>query len=149
MLWGERTHVIDARIVHSCILKYHTSNKLTSCFFASNVSLFAFDVFQISILKVVSKIWMFAEGYDFWYCIVQDIGWVIKRISIWGKKKCTKKWKWPRRELKTWYMCNNIMVDIFTKNVFLMLLYTADMAIWMLNFDNFDIDQISSKLAQR
>ena len=53
-------------------------------------------------------------------------------------------------ELEIWYMCNNIMVNIFTKkNICLMLLYIAYMAIWMSNFDNFDIDQKPSKFAQR
>ena len=35
------------------------------------------------------------------------------------------------------------------KHIFLILLRIADMAIWMSNFDNFDIHLISSKLAQR
>ena len=43
-------------------------------------------------------------------------------------------------------MCNNIMVNMFTKKKISML-YTADMT--MSYFDNFDIDQISSKFAQR
>ena len=30
-----------------------------------------------------------------------------------------------------------------------MLIHKIDMAIWMSNFDNFDIDQISSNVAQR
>ena len=44
-----------------------------------------------------------------------DIGWTIKKCSIKVKKKCTKKWRWPCRELKTWYMWNNIMVFLFAK----------------------------------
>ena len=47
-----------------------------------------------------------------------NIGWVIKRFSIKRKKKCTEKWRWPRRELKIWYMFNNIMVSIFPKKYF-------------------------------
>ena len=35
------------------------------------------------------------------------------------------------------------------KTVFPILFYTADMAIWMSNIDNFDIDQMSSKFGQR
>ena len=34
------------------------------------------------------------------------------------------------------------------KNVFLFLINTADMAIQMSNFDNLNIDQMSSKFAQ-
>ena len=37
-------------------------------------------------------------------------------------------------------MCDNIMVNPFTKNNFLFLINIADMAIQMSNFDNFDID---------
>ena len=43
------------------------------------------------------------------------------------------------------YMCNNIMVFLFTKKKFLLMIYLADRAILMSIFDN---DQISSKLAQ-
>ena len=46
-------------------------------------------------------------------------------------------------------MCNMIMVFLFTKNVFHILIYLADMASYMSNFDNFDIHQISSKLPAR
>ena len=35
------------------------------------------------------------------------------------------------------------------KNIFLFLINIADMAIWMSDFDKFDIDQMSSKFAQR
>ena len=35
------------------------------------------------------------------------------------------------------------------KNIFLTLIYTADIAIQMSNIDNFDIDQMSSKFAKR
>ena len=41
------------------------------------------------------------------------------------------------------------MVNVFTKNIFLILLFIADMAIQMCNFDNFDIGQMSQKFAQR
>ena len=40
-------------------------------------------------------------------------------------------------------------VYFYQKNIFHILIYIADMAIQMSNFDNFDIDQISSKFAQR
>ena len=46
-------------------------------------------------------------------------------------------------------MCNNIMMFLFTKNFFLTMIYMVDMAILMFNFDNFDIDQMYSKHAQR
>ena len=37
-------------------------------------------------------------------------------------------------------------VSFYEKNIFLILIYIADMAIQMLNVDNFDIDQMSSKI---
>ena len=46
-------------------------------------------------------------------------------------------------------MYNYNMVNLITKNIFLTLLDTADMAIQMSNFDNFDIGQMSPKFAQR
>ena len=49
---------------------------------------------------------------------VNDIGWSKKKYSIKVKKKCTKKWRWPSRELKIWYMYNNIIVFLFTKKYF-------------------------------
>ena len=45
-------------------------------------------------------------------------------------------------------MINSIMVFIFTKKHISFLINIADMAIQMSNFDNFDIDQMSSKFAQ-
>ena len=78
-----------------------------------------------------------------------DMGWLKKKLTINVKKKYTKKWRWPHRELKIWHMCNHIIVNILTKNIFFMLLYITDMAIWMSNFDNFDIDQKPSEFAQR
>ena len=47
-----------------------------------------------------------------------DIGWSIKKCSIKVKEKCTKKWRWPCRKLKIWYMWNNIMVFLFAKKIF-------------------------------
>ena len=47
-----------------------------------------------------------------------NIGCPQKKYSIKVKKKCTKKWKWLRRELKIWYMYNNSMVNLFTKKFF-------------------------------
>ena len=72
----------------------------------------------------------------------------------WPKTKtiegCAAIYREMRRKLKIWHMCNNIMVNIFTKkNIFLILFYIAGIAIWMSNFDNFDIDQKPSKFAQR
>ena len=32
------------------------------------------------------------------------------------------------------------IVSFYKKNIFLILIYIADMAIWMSDFDNFDID---------
>ena len=46
-------------------------------------------------------------------------------------------------------MCNNSMVFFIIQDFFLIMIYVADMAISMSNFDNFDNDQISCKLAQR
>jgi len=46
-------------------------------------------------------------------------------------------------------MYNNIIVFLFTKNIFFILTYIADMAILTSDFDNFDIDQMSSNFAQR
>ena len=37
----------------------------------------------------------------------------------------------------------------YEKNIFLILLFIADMAIQICNFDNFDIGQMSPKFAQR
>ena len=45
-------------------------------------------------------------------------------------------------------MSNSIMEFLFTKKILIMI-YVADMAILMSNFDDFDNDQISSKFAQR
>ena len=71
----------------------------------------------------------------------ENMGWLKKKLTIKVKKKCTEEWRLPRKELKIWYMCNNIMVNIFQKkNIFLMLFPKADMVILMSNFDNFDID---------
>ena len=46
-------------------------------------------------------------------------------------------------------MFSNIMVFLFTKNIFLILMYIAVRATQMCNFENQDIDQMSSKFAQR
>ena len=47
-------------------------------------------------------------------------------------------------------MYNNIIVFFFLqKNISLIWTYIADMAILMSDFDNFDIDQMSSNFAQR
>ena len=42
--------------------------------------------------------------------------------------------------MKTWYMNNTNMVFVFAKKIFPIMIYVADMAILMSNFDNFDID---------
>ena len=52
---------------------------------------------------------------DFFFLDICDIGWSIKKYSIKVKKNCTKKWRWLRRELKTWYMWNNIVVFLSAK----------------------------------
>ena len=68
------------------------------------------------------------------------------------KKKCNKKWRWPCRELKIWcwkFGARTLWYFFLWKNIFLNVIYIADMANWMCHFDNFDIDQIASKLAQR
>ena len=41
----------------------------------------------------------------------------------------------------------NMVFDFAKKNVFPIMIYAADMAILMSNFDDLDHDQISSKLA--
>ena len=47
-------------------------------------------------------------------------------------------------------MCNNVMVFFYKEKYSLYFdFYVIDIAISMSDFDNFDIDQISSKLAQR
>ena len=51
-------------------------------------------------------------------CCCSYIGWSKKKCSIKVNKKCTKNWRWPCRELKTWYMGDNIMVFLFTKKYF-------------------------------
>ena len=43
-------------------------------------------------------------------------------------------------------MCNNLVVFLSTKTFFLIMIYVADTAVLMSNFDN---DQISSKFTQR
>ena len=37
-----------------------------------------------------------------------------KNCSIQVKKKWKRKWRLPSRELKIWYMCNNVLVFLFT-----------------------------------
>ena len=54
-------------------------------------------------------------------CVImqqRDMGWFKKSCSIKVEKKCNEKWRWPSRELKTWYMWNNITVSIFPKKDF-------------------------------
>ena len=51
-------------------------------------------------------------------------------------------WKFGTSARTLWYF-------FLWKNIFLNVIYIADMANWMCHFDNFDIDQIASKLAQR
>ena len=46
-------------------------------------------------------------------------------------------------------MNNTNMVFVFAKKKIPIMIYVADMAIFMSNFDNFYNDQISLKLAQR
>ena len=46
-------------------------------------------------------------------------------------------------------MRNNIMEFLYPKRNFLIMIYLTDMAILMSDLDDFDDDQISSKLAQR
>ena len=53
--------------------------------------------------------------------LVLCIGCPKKKYSIKLKKKCTKKWRSPTRELKTWYVCNNIIVFLFMKKYFSIL----------------------------
>jgi len=48
-------------------------------------------------------------------CKLKDIGWFIKSFSITVKKRCTKKWRWPSRKMKTLYVNNTNMVFVFAK----------------------------------
>ena len=45
--------------------------------------------------------------------------------------------------MKTLYMNNTNMVFVFAKRNFPIMIYVADMAILMSDYDNFDNDQIS------
>jgi len=45
--------------------------------------------------------------------------------------------------MKIWFICNNNLVFLFAKYFILIMIYVADMAILMSNFDYFDNDQIS------
>ena len=59
--------------------------------------------------------------------------------------------KMTLQRTKTWVCvhCATTLWWIFLRNdIFLFLIDIADMAIQMSNFDNFDIDQMSSKFAQ-
>ena len=46
------------------------------------------------------------------------MGWFKKSCSMKVEKKCNEKWRWHSRELKTWYMWDNITVSIFQKKDF-------------------------------
>ena len=93
-----------------------------------------------------ASVWLLAIiGWRNWI----GIGWSIKRFSIKVKKKCTKneddlaeKWKLGKWTIPIWCL-------FLQKNFFSFAIYVADMAILMSDFDNFDNDQISWKLAQR
>ena len=41
-----------------------------------------------------------------------------KKVFMKVKGNWTEKWRWLRRELKIWYMCNCIVVNIFTKKCY-------------------------------
>ena len=45
--------------------------------------------------------------------------------------------------MKTWHKKNTNMVFVFAKKKIPIMIYVADMAILMSDFDNFDHDQIS------
>ena len=47
--------------------------------------------------------------------------------------------------MKTWNMNSTNMVFVFAKQFFTIMIFVADMAILMSNFDNFDNDQIFKK----
>ena len=82
---------------------------------------------------------------------------VISRNGVDPKKSL--EWKWRKNALnneddlaESWKFstCTTTSWEIFLqKNIFLILLYIADIAILMSNSDNFDINQISSKFVQR
>ena len=59
------------------------------------------------------------------------------------KMKMTKQKNKNLALVKTWPMCNSNTVFLFANFFFSIMIYVADMAILMSNFDNFDHDQIS------
>ena len=66
------------------------------------------------------SIWIFKEFMSYrpaqpkvHSIFIYDMGWFLKSCPIKVKEKCTEKWRWPSRELKTWYMRNNATVIIF------------------------------------
>ena len=88
-----------------------------------------------------------------------SIGCFLKRFSINVKKKCKKKWRSSqknareneddRRKMTIWHKYNFNVVFLFAWNNFQIMIFLADMAFWMSNFDDFNNPQISWKLAQR
>jgi len=54
---------------------------------------------------------------------------VHKKVLLRSEEEMHKKWSSSNRELKTWYMYNNIMEFLSEKNIFLILIYVADLAI--------------------
>ena len=77
------------------------------------------------------------------------MGWSKKSIPYKWRKNTQKNegdpaesWKLGTCETRLWWF-------FLHKNIYLFLIYLADMAIWISNIDNFDIDQMSSKFAQR
>ena len=85
-----------------------------------------FKVISYFLLKKILKMaqirhtqWI-CPRYYLWLALC-CIGCPKKKYSIKLKKKCTKKWRSPTRELKTWYVCNNIIVFLFMKKYFSIL----------------------------
>ena len=73
-------------------------------------------------------------------CVRVDMGW--RKNALKNEDDLAES-----RKLGTWEII--LREILFQKKIFHILIYLVDMAIWMSNFDNFDIVQISSKFAQR
>ena len=77
-----------------------------------------------------------------------DMGWLKKSLPY-KLKKIYKKVKMISQRTENLVHVQQYHGKYFYKKFFMILLYTADMTIYMSNFDSFDIDQISSKFVQR
>ena len=87
------------RLLHS-VLCFGTSSDL---FFT------LYDSMKVFLTLFIAKMTFFTPSLPFLAGVLPllistlDIGWSIKKHSIKVKKKWTKKWRWPCRELKTFF----------------------------------------------